>query len=630
MTRRKTGPVAKASYVLWGIFFTLNLLAGCSGGGNGGPPPSAPTGLIATPGDDQVTLSWNPVSGASSFTIHMAITDWTTWSTTLPGATQNNVLTCCSFPNISLTNGATYWFAVTAVNGNGESPESVHISAVPSPAGDPLFSDQWHLQNTGQGGGIPGEDLNVIPVWNSGFKGEGIRIAVVDDGLEIAHEDLAANVGAGFSHNYCDGSSDPTLCAPDTTASEHGTAVAGIIGARDLDGVGGRGVAPRASIAGYNLLESMTLSNEADAMTRNGSSVDIFSNSWGSPDDTGLLTSSSMSWRSAILTGTSTGRGGKGTIYTFAAGNGNTIDVNHTCPPICLDNSNYDGYANNRGVITVCAVGDNGKQAWYSEHGANIWVCAPSLGNNGHAITTTDRTGSPGYNTDGTSDYPNTNYTKIFGGTSASVPMVSGVVALMLQAKPDLSWRDVRLILAQTARKNDPTDLDWATNGAGFHINHKYGFGVIDADAAVTAAMSWTNVGSEQHPYTTPLSSPGLKIPDNDPAGVSDIITVSGSNITSIEFIEVTFSASDHTYFGDLEITLTHNTTVSRLAETHACTNADTGDPIKCSPSYNNWVFGTSRHLGEAADGNWTLTVKDLAAQDIGTFQSWQLKFYGR
>ncbi len=467
----------------------------------------------------------------------------------------------------------------------------------------------------------------MIPVWNNGYKGQDIRIAVVDDGLEIIHEDLAANVEAGLSHNYCDGGLDPTLCPPDTTASKHGTAVAGIIGARDLDGVGGRGVAPRASMVGYNLLESTTLSNEADAMTRNNNSVEIFSNSWGAPDGTGLLASSSMSWRNAILTGTSTGRGGKGTIYTFAAGNGGT-----------QENSNYDGYANNRGVMAICAVGDDGVQAFYSEKGANLWVCAPSLGNNRHAITTTDRTGSLGYNPDPTitSDYPNTNYTNTFGGTSASVPMASGVVALMLRANLDLSWRDVRLILARTARKNDPTDSDWTTNGAGFHINHKYGFGVIDADAAVTAALSWKNVDPEKTPYTTPLSSPGLPIPDkdpnNDPIEVSDTITVAGSGINSIEFIEVTFSASDHAYFGDLEITLTNDTTgtVSRLAETHTCTNADTGAPIICQPSYKSWVFGTARHLGEAANGSWTLTVKDQAPQDTGTFQSWQLKFYGR
>lgn len=618
---REAGFLYVQKFAFLGFLFTLSLLVGCKGGGNGGgQSPSTPTGLVATPGDGQVTLSWDPVSGATSFILHRAITDWTTWSPTLPGATQKEILTCCSFPDIGLTNGVTYWFAVTAVNAHGQSSESIHISAVPSPAGDPLFSDQWHLQNMGQGGGTLGEDLNVIPVWNSGFKGEGIRIAVVDDGLEIAHEDLAANVAAGLSHNYCDGSSDPTFCDPDTTASEHGTAVAGIIGARDLDGVGGRGVAPRASILGYNLLESTTLSNEADAMTRNNNSVDISSNSWGAPDGTGLLTPSGMTWRDAIGTGVSQGRGGRGTIYTFAAGNGGS-----------QENSNYDGYANNHGVMAICSVGDDGQLAFYSEEGANLWVCTPSLGNNNHAITTTDRTGSLGYNTDGTSDYSNTNYTNIFGGTSASVPMASGVVALMLQANPNLGWRDVRLILAQTARMNDPGDSDWTTNGGMFHINHKYGFGVIDADAAVNAAMSWVNVGTEIT-HAIPLKSVNLAIPDNDTTGVSDTITITGSGVTSIEFIEVTFSATDHTYFGDLGITLTNNTTstVSRLAETHTCANPDTSQPITCEPSYNNWVFGTTRHLGEAADGSWTLTVRDQAAQDIGTFQSWQLKFYGR
>jgi subtilisin-like proprotein convertase family protein len=357
-------------------------------------------------------------------------------------------------------------------------------------------------------------------------------------------------------------------------------------------------------------------------MTRNGSLIDISNNSWGAPDETGLLTPSSMAWRDSINTGLTTGRGGKGTLYIFAAGNGGL-----------QENSNYDGFANNRGVMAICAVGDNGIQAVYSEQGANLWVCAPSGGNNGHSITTTDRTGSLGFNTGGMSDYPSTNYTKIFAGTSASVPMVSGVVALMLQANPNLGWRDVRLILAQTARKNDPADPDWTTNGAMHDINHKYGFGVIDADAAVTAAISWPNAGTEIT-HTTPTSPKpvNLAIPDENTTGVSDTITVTGSGITSIEFVEVVFSASDHTYFGDLQVVLTNNTTgtVSHLAESHACTDADAGTSIPCQPSFNNWVFGTARHLGEAADGDWTLTVRDLEPVDTGTFQSWQLKFYGR
>ncbi len=209
-------------------------------------------------------------------------------------------------------------------------------------------------------------------------------------------------------------------------------------------------------------------------------------------------------------------------------------------------------------------------------------------------------------------------------GTSAATPMVAGVAALMLQANPNLGWRDVKIIFAQTARVNDSTPTSgWTTNGAGYWINHNYGFGVVDANAAVIMAKTWVNVGTMKTYFTT-TASPNLSIPDNDTTGVSPAITVSGSGITKIEWIEITFSAGDHTYSGDLDITLTNNITgtASRLAETHLCAgNACT--------SYNGWVFGSARHLGESADGIWTLTVKDLRAQDTGTFQYWSLKFYG-
>jgi proprotein convertase subtilisin/kexin type 2 len=120
------------------------------------------------------------------------------------------------------------------------------------------------------------------------------------------------------------------------------------------------------------------------------------------------------------------------------------------------------------------------------------------------------------------------------------------------------------------------------------------------------------------------LSSPNLAIPDNDTTGVTNTVSVSGSGITQVEFVEITFSAADHRYSGDLEITLTSPAgTNSLLAETHFC------ERYPCTTAYNGWVFGSANYLGEAADGTWTLTVKDLAAQDTGTFQSWRLKFYG-
>jgi len=249
-------------------------------------------------------------------------------------------------------------------------------------AEDPLYVDQWHLKNTGQQGtvappGLSGEDINVEAAWlaTTPRKGNGIRIAVVDDGLEIGHEDLAANIApAGLSYNYVTLGSDPSY-APGDSASGHGISVAGIVAARDWNGLGGRGVAPRANLVGYNLLQNTTSLNEADAMTRGSPNVHISTNSWGPPDNADLNASTST-WKSAIDYGLVNGRNGLGTIYTWAAGNG---AFNSLGP---ADNSNYDGQANYRGVIAVAAVNDQGKQSSYSEPGANVWVSAP-----GEALT---------------------------------------------------------------------------------------------------------------------------------------------------------------------------------------------------------------------------------------------------
>ncbi|HAK59003.1 MAG TPA: serine protease [Nitrospiraceae bacterium] len=592
-----------------GVFVLAMFLAGCSSGGGAPLPPEAPAAPSLTAHDGYIAVSWTAVSGASSYNIYWSTTTGVTKAT---GSKISNV-TAPPLDHGGLVNGTPYFYVVTAANAGGESAESPEASQTPADAGagaDPLYTSQWHLNN----GTTPIEDVNVVPAWSvcgagNTCRGEGIRIAVVDNGLEIGHEDLAANVAAGLSYNYVTGSSDPT-------GGAHGTSVAGVAAARDLNGLGVRGVAPRANLVGYNLLQSPTVSNKADAMTRNAVDVHISSNSWGPPDGYGTLDASSLAWKTAINTGLTTGRGGLGSIYTWAGGNGDS----GVCPAVgCYDNSNYDGYANNRGVMAICAVGDNGFKASYSERGANLWVCAHSSGG-ASGITTTDRTDTDGYNTNTTA--AGGDYYSNFGGTSSATPLASGVVALMLQAKPSLGWRDVRLILAQTARQNDAGNAEWTVNAAGYNINHNYGFGTIDADAAVTLAKTWTNVGAEVT-YTTALSAPNQPIPDNNATGVSDTITVSGSGISTIEFVEVTFTAANHTYSGDLEITLTGPSgTDSIIAETHVC-------PTGCS-TYSGWVFGSARHLSEAVNGDWILTVKDGAPPDTGTFQSWSLKFYGR
>ena len=178
-------------------------------------------------------------------------------------------------------------------------------------------------------------------------------------------------------------------------------------------------------------------------------------------------------WEAAIERGVSEGFGGKGISYVWAGGNG----AERT------DDSNLDGRANHYGVTAVCAVQTKDTRSFFSEKGANLWVCAPSGGDELRGITTTDTVG----------------YTADFGGTSASTPMVSGVIALMRSAAPALTWRDVKLILAETARKNDSANRGWEQGALAYgstterySFNHEYGFGVVDAHAAVTLASQWS------------------------------------------------------------------------------------------------------------------------------------------
>ncbi len=486
---------------------------------------------------------------------------------------------------------------------------------------DPLFSEQWNLYNTGQGNGLAGEDSNITPVWDR-YKGTVNEvIAIVDDGLEINHEDLVQNILPGISWDFIDGNSDPN---PGGNYDKHGTACAGIAAGRGSNGLGITGVAPMSALVGLRLLGVETTANEADALSWKSDVVDIYSNSWG-PVDTGkVLDGPSPLTRIAIKNSIMTGRGGLGNIYVWAAGNGGEND-----------NSNYDGYANSRYTIAVAATTNTGILPWYGERGANILINAPSNGGT-MGIATTDRTGGaygyncpqsgdPGYDPlnppdvlDCAGNLLDKNYTNNFGGTSAAAPIVSGVVALMLEANPSLTWRDVQHILAKTAVKNHPTDEGWTTNGAQYNINHKYGFGRIDAAAAVTMARTWVSVADEV--VLDGNASLFTYIPDGDVDGINSSISIS-ANI-NIEFVEVFFSAVDHPNWGDLKLTLTSpDGTESILAEMH--------DTEGTSDVFNNWKFGSVRYFGEESEGDWILNVKDLVSGNTGTFQFWSIKIYG-
>ncbi len=616
--------------------------------------PQQPINIDANGKDGYTTLNWPAVQNAQSYNIYFD-------TNKIVSLAQSKKLTAKQppFTHTGLLNNTTYYYVITALNRAGESIQSLETSATPiSTFGiDPLFNNQWNLENTGQvTGGVPGEDINLSPLINNcttqdNCRGEGILVAIVDTGLEIAHEDLFANIASGMSYNYLNNSNDPT-----SSSEWHGTAVAGIIAARDQNNLGLRGIAPRASLAAYNFLLVGDAATAFDALTRDSDNdqlpdAHISVNSWGPPDN-GELHMADMEISNALNLGVTSGRNGLGTVYVWAAGNGAAFDIDNLATGECdrsVDNSNYDAYANNPRVMAIAAVTENGTKASYSECGANVWISAPAgefCNRNSptyYTITSTDLTGNAGLNNTGQSssfrDYTDVNYTKCFNGTSAATPTIAGVVALMLQqTNKNLSWRDVRYILASTARKNDPGELSgWALNGAGILVNHKYGFGVVDSDAAVSMAKdpNYIALGAEIQ-LTSELYTVGKNIPDSSATGVEDAQLILSSSVSKIEYVEITLTAT-HEYFADLEVVLTHtysdetNRTVvseSRLAETHliSCQR----EISNCSSyTYRNWKFGSVRHLDEPADGTWTLSLRDKKTNLTGRFDSWKIKIYG-
>lgn len=499
-----------------------------------------------------------------------------------------------------------------------------------NPAVNPLFTDQWYLKNVGQRG-APGIDINIGSLWSE-FTGRGVIVAVNDDGMDLTHPDLVANLLTDLTFDSANGVTGRGFS---NAGNSHGTVVGSIIGMAN-NGMGGIGVAFESKIvAGLAIGSNVNYANLFLANLASGAAVSC--NSWGQDPAFGENfgasgSTSDQAWNAAMLRCVTEARGGLGMVIEVSGGNER---------PNMADTalSNFTGA---RYTIAVGAMDHTGKVTDYSTPGASLLVSAPGgvatapqSSNTGFGIVSADVISEGGYNktTGATGDYSYQNQ-----GTSYSGPMVAGVAALMLQANNKLGFRDVSTILAMTARQTDTSSSTWVnTSGStwnlgGMHFSRDHGYGLVDAKAAVHLAESWNIAAGTVANWRSvdAVAVAGSTVIPENTAGVS--VTASMASNISIERIEVLMEL-DAAAPSQLRATLTSpgGTTIT-LFDGPLTRELANGAPNMNLPE-SAWpgVFsvGATAFLGEQSAGTWTITLFDKVAGITATYKSATIRAWG-
>ena len=576
---------------------------------------------------------------------------------------------------------------------------------------DPLFVSQWNLVNTGQryisdGQGMVAEkiaeaqaknggmllDINVMDAWKAGYTGRGILQSVSDDGFDLAHEDIQANLLTNLAYN---GATNAQAAAGDFSnrdnfaqpmeknapkvvngvtlqkgdeSHQHGTVVGSIAANEANNGKGIVGIAFDSKLIPAVILETSPAANTAThlaylrannvAVSLNSYGADpAFSENYGDYNGN-LLTAtgtqapgqnepqqSNLNLGKEIRLAAEEGRGGLGMVLEFSAGNERTTKADSA-----LTNGTGSRY-----VIAVGSVDEVGNVASYGSRGTNILVSAFGGGgqgdqtvNAGFGIVAGDNKNqlNTGYNnvdTTPTDNFDQTAYSFFNTGTSYSGPTVGGVAALMLQANPNLGFRDVSTILALTARKvGDQTTNQYVTNhatnwnlGGMHHSDEGVGYGLVDATAAVRLSEQWTLSANTATRGTAAnwKSLSGSQVAQN-PLAIPDNDNTTGLTVTAN--VATPSNAADLISIERVEFEL--DLGASKPQELRAVVTSPSGTQVTLfiEPRADGaWpgVFsiGSSAFLGEKADGNWTLKLFDMVTGTMAdaTFKSFKVNAWG-
>lgn len=485
-----------------------------------------------------------------------------------------------------------------------------HGAYAPLP-NDPLFGEQWSLENRATNGTPLGPDLNLRAAWPLA-QGAGITVAIGDGGIDLAHRDLTNRAFASLHYNF---DRLETNGWPASAGEAHGTHVAGMLVAENGNDRGLSGIAPKARFVSWviitangNFVSDLRLAQMYQYRIH---TVAVQNHSWNNSERRQALPTPAE--ETALNNACTLGRNGRGVIMVRPAGNMRAD----------LLNANDDGYMNDPRVVAVGGLRQDGRVSSYSVPGTCLLAAIPTgdIGFGFPAPPSTDPSGAAGMNSDATgwpandsSDY--VHGTGNFQGTSFACAQMAGLAALVLSANTNLTIRDFQQVLLLSARHIEFTDPALKTNAAGRRVSHNLGYGIPDSGLAVRLARQWSN----RPPATniSVLTTNLVPIPDSNGLAAATI-TLEVTNSLSCEWVGLRLK-TDHRRRGDLRITLESPAgTVSELQHTNYDVNAGPSD----------WTYWTCHHFFEPSAGGWRLRVADESPGFTGNIRYAELLLRG-
>lgn len=479
---------------------------------------------------------------------------------------------------------------------------------------DPLYDKQWYFNRGARGG----YDMNVGAVWKMGITGKNVVLTILDDGVQADHPDLIRNYDKKASYDINSGDDNPT--PQDNGENKHGTRCAGEIAAEAGNEYCGVGVAYNASIGGVRMLDgTVTDDVEAQALSLNPNYVDVYSASWG-PDDNGKTVDGPGHLAAqAFVNGVRNGRKGRGSIFVWASGNGGKKQ----------DNCNCDGYTNSIYTLSISSATQRGQKPWYLEECSSTLATTYSSGTptKDENIVTADQSNEyADAIKEGRKPNPSKFCTQVHTGTSASAPIAAGIVALALEANPNLTWRDMQHIVVQSSRYEPlKHESGWTMNAVGRWVSHKFGYGLMDAEAMVKTALRWKQI-PPQVICRTPVDTKERVIQDDLIVTMNTSACAGTENaVNYLEHVQAKISLKFQPR-GNLRITLISpsGTPSHLLMSRPRDTDEDT---------FDKWPFMTVHFWEEKPQGTWKIVIRNenrrRIADQQGILYSWSLVFYG-